>query len=327
VARADDPDVSVIVPAHNAEATIPKLFAALDRMTFDGAWELIVVDDASTDATPDLARQYGANVVRLDGQSGPAGARNAGIAAASAPLIAFTDADCEPVPKWLAAIVRGLGEADLVTGPVRPTPDVPRGPFDRTLHISSPSPLFETANLGIRREFVDRVGGFEPFVPSDDGTPVGLRPSVDQGHFGEDAVFAWRAQRDGARVAFAEDALVHHAVFPRDAWGYVAEHWRRRFFPSLVREIPELRSRVFGRYFLARHTALFDLALAGVLGSLASRRLWPLGATLPYLTKRFSWRGGGPSRVLRRNAAFAAADAVGFAGLVRGSIAARRILL
>jgi glycosyltransferase involved in cell wall biosynthesis len=327
VARAGDPDVSVVVPAHNAEATIPKLFAALDRTTFDGEWELIVVDDASTDATPDLARDHGAKVVRLEGQAGPAGSRNAGLAAASAPLIAFTDADCEPAPEWLAAMVRALGQADLVTGPVRPTPDVPRGPFDRTLHIPSQSPLFETANLAVRREVVDQVGGFEPFAPPGDGTLVGLRPSVDQGHFGEDAVFGWRAQRQGARVAFAEDALVHHAVFPRDAWGYAAERWRLRYFPALVREVPELRSRLFARYFLARNTALFDLAALGIVAAAATRRPWPLVAVLPYLAKRLSWRGGGPVRVLRKNAAFVAGDAVGFVALVRGSIAARRILL
>ena len=322
-----DPDVSVVVPARNASGTIPMLLSALERTTFEGAWELIVVDDASTDDTSQLAREWGARVVQLDSQSGPAGSRNAGIAAAAAPLIAFTDADCEPSPDWLGAIVRALGEADLVTGPVRPTPDVPRGPFDRTLHISGSSPLFETANLGARRELIDRVGGFEPFAPPGDGAIVGLRPAVDQGHFGEDAVFGWRARRLGARVAFADQALVHHAVFPRSARGYIAERWRMRFFPALVREVPELRSRLHMRYFLARDTALFDLAVAGVAASAASRRRWPLLAAAPYLGRRLSWRGGGPRRVARRNSAIAIGDAVGLLALIRGSVAARRLLL
>ncbi len=322
-----DPAVSVVVPARNASATMGGLFAALDRQTYTGPWEVVVVDDFSTDATADSARSWGARVVHLDAQSGPAAARNAGIAAARAPLIAFTDADCEPSPEWLAEITTSLARADIAMGPVLPTPGVSRGPFARTLRIESESPLFETANLGVRREVVDRIGGFEPFAPIEDGRRGGLRPSVDQGHFGEDAVFGWRARRLGARTTFAEKALVHHAVFPRGARGYIAERWRLRFFPALVREVPELRSRLTLRFFLSRKTALFDLAIAGTaLGAVSGRR-WPLLASLPYLTQRLSWHAAGRRAVAKRNLAILAGDAVGLAALVRGSVAARRILL
>jgi glycosyltransferase involved in cell wall biosynthesis len=324
---ATQPEVSVVVPAHNAVATIPKLFAALDRCTFAGEWEVVVVDDASSDATAALAHDWGARVVRLESQSGPAGSRNAGIAAARAPLIAFTDADCEPVPEWLGAMVDALRDADLVTGPVRPVAGVPRGPFDRTLHVSASSPLFETANMAVTRDLAERIGGFEPFAPPPDGRRVGLRPTVDQGHIGEDVVFGWRARRTGARITFAEDALVHHAVFPRDASGFIAERWRLRFFPALVREIPELRSRLPLRYFLTRYTALFDLAVVGALAAAALRRPWPLLAALPYLRKRLTWRGERPAVLIEHNVAFVLSDAVGLVALLRGSAAARRLLL
>ena len=325
-ATDEQPDISVIVPARNAAALLPRLLAALDRSTFDGAWETVVVDDASTDATADLAEEWGARVVRLESQSGPAAARNAGLAAARAPLIAFTDADCEPCPGWLPALTAALREADIAMGPVRPRPDVPRGPFARTLSIGRESPLFETANLAVRRELVDRVGGFEPFAPVP-GVRTGLRPTVGEGHFGEDAVFGWRARRTGARTAFVKDALVHHAVFPRGARGYVAERWRLRFFPALVREVPELRSRLTLRIFLTRDSALFDLAVLGLLASMATRRRAPLVAALPYLKHRLVWRGGWRRSVARRNAAVVAGDAVGFVALLRGSAAARRLLI
>ena len=171
-------------------------------------------------------------------QSGPAAARNAGLAAARAPLIAFTDADCEPTPGWLSALTAALGDADIASGPVQPAPGAPPGPFARTLSIGRESPLFQTANLAVRREIAERVGGFEPFTPVA-GQRTGLRPTVEEGHFGEDAVFGWRARRTGAQTVFAADAVVHHAVFPRGARAYIAEHWRRRFFPALVREVPE----------------------------------------------------------------------------------------
>ena len=317
-----EPQVSVVVPARNAAALLPRLFAAVDRTTFAGPWEVVVVDDASTDATAELAAEWGARVVRLESQSGPAMARNAGIAAARASLIAFTDADCEPEPEWLSALTEALANADIASGPVRPVPGADGGPFARTVSTGPGSPLFETANLGVRREVIERVGGFEPFKPVP-GVRTGLRPTVEQGHFGEDAVFGWRARRAGARIAFADNALVHHAVFPRGPRAYIAEHWRRRFFPALVREVPELRSRLPLRVFLTRETALFDLAVAGVGGSVLSRRRAPLVATLPYLVRRLEWRRS----VARRNLAVVVADIVGFAALVRGSAAARRLLL
>jgi glycosyltransferase involved in cell wall biosynthesis len=320
------PDVTVIVPAHNAAELLPRLLASLDQSTYEGPWEAVVVDDASTDATADIAEEWGARVVRLECQSGPAASRNAGLATARAPLIAFTDADCEPCPEWLSALVGALARADIALGPIRPTPDARRGPFDRTLATGRDSPLFETANLAVRREVAERVGGFEPFAPVA-GTRTGLRPTVDQGHFGEDAVFGWRARRAGASVAYVEDALVHHAVFPRGAHGYIAERWRLRFFPALVREVPELRSRLTLQFFLTDYTALFDLAVLGVGASFASGRRAPLLATLPYLKRRLIWRRGWRRSVARRNAALVIGDAVGFAALVRGSAAARRLLL
>ena len=164
---------------------------------------------------------------------------------------------------------------------MHPRPGTPPGPFDRTLSIGRESPLFQTANLAVRREILERVGGFEPFMPVP-GVRTGLRPTVEEGHFGEDAVFGWRARRAGASAVFVEDALVHHAVFPRGPRDYIAEHWRRRFFPALVREVPELRSRFPLGVFLTRETALFDLAVGGVGAALLLRRRAPLAAAVPY---------------------------------------------
>ncbi len=317
------PEVSIIVPARDAETTLPRLLAALERSTFTGERELIVVDDASSDRTGALAEAAGARVVRLDGQGGPAVARNAGLQAARAPLIAFTDADCQPSPQWLDAIVTALRDgAGVVRGPVRPDPEAPLGPFDRTLWVGEESPLFETANLGVTRAVADAVGGFRPFSPARDAAR-GLRPRVDQGHFGEDVVFGWRARGAGAAVVYAERALVHHSVFARGPGAYVREHWRMRFFPALVGEVPELRDALPARYFLSRRTAAFDLAVLGLLVALTMRRRWPALAVAPYAARRLAWR----HEAVRHNAAFVAADAVGLAALVRGSIAARRLLI
>jgi GT2 family glycosyltransferase len=249
-------------------------------------------------------------VVRLQTQSGPAAARNAGIEATSAPLIAFTDADCTPAPGWLDALTAALEDHDLVQGPVLPAR--PPGPFDRTVSLPSPSPRFETANLAVRREVAERAGAFERL------------PFVAEGHFGEDVLFGWRAVRAGARRGWAPDAVVRHAVFPRGPRGYIAEQARLRYFPHLVREVPEMRDGVF----LTPRTAAFDLAVAGLALAAATRRAWPLLATVPYARRRAYqparlWRRS----VLRINLALVAGDAVGLAALVRGSVQARRVVL
>ena len=90
-----DATVSIVVPARNAESTIAHLLASLER---GHVAEVIVVDDASTDATAALAAAHGARVVRLDGDppagwTGKAHACDRGAAVATAPLLLFLDAD------------------------------------------------------------------------------------------------------------------------------------------------------------------------------------------------------------------------------------------
>lgn len=323
-----EPVISVIVPAHDAEATLGLTLAALDRQNLEAPFEVVVVDDASKDGSALLVDPRRHRLVRLERQVGPADARVAGIEAARAPLLAFTDADCEPCAGWLSALVTALADHDLVQGPVLPDPSVPRAPFDRTLRLEGASPRFETANLGVRRELAERAGGFEAFRPSADPARRGIRPCADQGHFGEDAVFGWRVMRLGARRAFVPEATVHHAVFPRGPRGYLAERWRLRYFPSLVRELPELRTDFPLGVFLSRRTAELHLGLAGLVTAALTRRRWPALAVVPYLRHR-AW---GPQelwrpRVLAINAVFVAGDVIGAVALIRGSVAARRPVL
>jgi len=314
------PVVSVVIPARDAAATLPAALAALRAQTL-GAVEVLVVDDRSTGSTAALAEAAGARVLRVatGGDGGPGAARNLGVAAARADLVAFTDADCRPAPDWLERGVAALrAGADLVQGRVVPDPAAELGPFDRTVHVERPSPLYETANLLVTRDAFDRAGGFPPIAPL--GLPAGEKS------FGEDTLFGWAVRRSGASVAFAPDAVVHHAVFARDARGFVAERRRLRFFPHLVGAVPELRAHLPGRVFLTRRAAAFDLAVLGLVGAAATRRPALALLAAPYaLLARPGWPPA-PWRV-RRLAAGVAADAVGLASLVEGSVRARTPVL
>ena len=317
------PDVSVIVPAHDAAATVGATLDALAGQAFAGTYEVIVVDDGSRDATGAIAQRAGARVVRHDIAAGPAAARNSGRRAAGGRLLAFTDADCAPAPDWLARGADAARDADLVQGSVAPPPGVGVGPFDRTLWVFAESPrLYETANLFVTPELFDRVGGFRAFT----APGPGLRPAVGTEHFGEDILFGWAARRLGARVTFHAPAVVHHAVFRRGPRGYIRERWRLRYFPAIVREVPELRGGFVAGLFLSPRSAKFDLALAGVAAAAATRRPAPLAAVLPYaatLRRTQLWRRS----AWRENLARVSADAVGAAALAAGSVAARTPVL
>jgi len=106
---------SVIIPAYNAEESLPRCLLALEHQTLpQEQYEVIVVDDGSEDGTAAVAKAHGARVMRLD-HKGPAAARNAGAALARAEIIVFTDADCEPAPDFLERLLEPF-DAPLVSG-------------------------------------------------------------------------------------------------------------------------------------------------------------------------------------------------------------------
>jgi glycosyltransferase involved in cell wall biosynthesis len=297
----------VVITARDAAATIGDTLAALAAQE---PGEVIVVDDGSRDKTVALAEgsPVVTRVIRGAGE-GPGAARNAGAAAATGEVLAFLDADCVPQPDWLREGVRALESADLVQGRTTPPPDAARGPFDRTLWVVAPWGLFETANLFVRRDLFERIGGFEPW----------LSPARSK-ELAEDVWFGWRAVRSGARAAFCDAAVVHHAVFARGPRDYVAERLRLRYFPAMAKRIPELRQTFFWhRVFLTPRSAAFDLALAGAVVAAATRRPWPLALAAPYLRiarrRPRAWPGD------------LAADAVGLASLLAGSARARSLVL
>jgi glycosyltransferase involved in cell wall biosynthesis len=315
---------SVIVPARDARQTLPRCLAALAAQRLPTSdYEVIVVDDGSTDGTAEVARSAPlAPIVISQGPHGPAAARNRGVAAASGPVLAFCDADVFPTPAWLAAGLEASGAADLVQGRVLPDPAAAVGPFDRTIWITTQVGLWETANLFVGRGLFDRVGGFEEW----------LRPRAGKA-LAEDVWFGHRALRAGARPAFCPDALAHHAVFRRDWRGYVGERRRLEYFPAMVAKMPELRETLLrSRAFLNDRSARFDLALAAAATAALAGRRWPLLGTSPYLATLLAEAhhradSASPSEALAIAAADAAADLVGLTALAAGSVRYRSLVL
>ncbi len=310
--------VSVVVAARNSAATLPRTLTALAQQELDEPYEVIVVDDGSDDDTAAQAQgAEGPVVVLRQPPTGPAAARNRGVAAASGDVLAFTDADCYPEPDWLAVGRRALGECDLVQGAVMPEQGTSAGPFDRSLFVVAESGLYEMANLFVRREWFERVGGFEAW----------LEPEIGKA-LAEDLWFGWRVRRGGARTCFSSGALVRHAVFPRGAREFILEQRRLRHFADIAEKVPEIRHTLFfARWFVSRRSAAFDAALLGCGAALARRSAAPLAAALPYLAMVAAATGRWRRRAPTVAAGQVAAGGLGGAALLRGTLRRRTVVL
>jgi glycosyltransferase involved in cell wall biosynthesis len=286
------PDVSVVIPTRDRAARLAAALGALRNQTLEPErFEIVVVDDGSSDGTAELlARDSddGAPTVRtlrLAGQ-GPAAARNAGWRAARAPLVAFTDDDCEPSAGWLEAVTHAAAASpgaivQGATGPIPRESELLSRPFTRTRQIDGPSPWFATCNITYPRDLLDRLSGFDELFPE---------------ALGEDTDLGWRALEAGARVEFAPGAVVHHAVEDLGPAGYMRHALRGADAVYAFRRHPGLRARtlLFGVF---RNPSLARLALA--VGGLLLARRSRLAAVLvlPYarnLLGRSIASGGGP---------------------------------
>jgi glycosyltransferase involved in cell wall biosynthesis len=198
------PQVSVIVPAHNAESQLPRLFESLRRQTVvAGTFELIVVDDASTDGTAAVVdAEPLARLLRLETRIGPYPARNVAAAVARADLLALTDADVIAATDWLeqGIVAFERQDVDLVAGGIRiPLPPRPSSValIDAARHLDQERYVRNgygvTANLWVRRTVFDEVGGFNERILS-----------------GGDAEFGRRAQAAGKRLLYVPEARVDH---------------------------------------------------------------------------------------------------------------------
>jgi glycosyltransferase involved in cell wall biosynthesis len=207
--RAAPQLVSVIVPVLDEQEHIGEQLAALAGQTYDGAWEVLVVDNGSTDATVERSRRWagrvsGLRVVDASARRGLNHARNVGARAARGELLAFCDGDDVVAPGWLAALAGAALNADLVGGALEHR------------RLNGDDPLVwppEPVNRGL----LTGGHGYLTFVPGGNCAvwrDVALDLGWDEGYgFGSsDKEFSWRAHLAGYRVGVAPDAVIHRRL-------------------------------------------------------------------------------------------------------------------
>ncbi|MHB1710035.1 MAG: glycosyltransferase family 2 protein [Acidimicrobiales bacterium] len=328
--------MSVVISTRNRTNFLPGLLDALSAQTYDKErYEVILVDDASTDGTWNVveaaARRTDLRLLglRLSARGGQGPGRNAGIARSRAAIIAFTDDDCIPAPGWLGALCEAFppdleGTRPQVVAQGRTVAwkldEDTAGAWARTIWVVRPTWLFETCNIAYRSVDLVRAGGF----PGPGDAPV----AADGKLVGEDALLGWRVTGQGARLVFVPEAEVGHRHLDASYADWVLDLRGRSVFPVLVRRDRSARRALWARYFLASRTAAFDAAVVGTALSLGTRQTrWLLGA-LPWLwlaLPEAAERKGRHPAV--RLAQVGLGDLVGFQALVRSSLRERRIVL
>jgi glycosyltransferase involved in cell wall biosynthesis len=214
--------ISVIVPVHNAAATLDAQLEGLAAQTYAGSWELVVADNGSTDRSREIAERWRGRIPHLrvvdaSRRRGPSAARNIAAAAAAGDALAFCDADDVVGARWLESIAGALAEHDFVMGELDLAPLDPFGRQSTTNGASLEpwlgfKPVAASANMAVRRRAFDAVGGFdEAAVPGadDKGFSFALQLAGYPLHFAPDAVVAYRL-REGLRELWRQ----------RVTWGY-----------------------------------------------------------------------------------------------------------
>ena len=209
------PAVSVIVPVRDGAKLLEELLAALDRQTVPrDTFEIVVADDGSERPPVELSTSDGHVRVLPGPPTSSYAARNRAVTESNGEILAFCDADCVPEPEWIERGVAALENADLVAG--RITFAVPDERTVWTLldmDTSKNQELLvsrgraETANLFVRRERFDAIGGFDDTV-------------TEHGDFD----FAERSVAAGAVLHYGDDVVVAHPA-RTTATSVLRAHW------------------------------------------------------------------------------------------------------
>jgi glycosyltransferase involved in cell wall biosynthesis len=255
------PFISIIIPAYNCEETIVRCVDSILRLTW-GNKEIIIIDDGSTDATPDILKGYGGaiRIIRMP-NAGPSRARNIGVREATGEFIAFTDSDCIVAEDWLDELFKGfVSEKTAGVGGDQQSP-ADDTPFGKNINAFMKSVGFvadylkiqdrlirtqhnPTCNVMYRREVLLEAGLFDEALWPGEDVDIDLKIS-------------WL----GYELYYNPGAVVWH-YRPRDA-GAFSRMMRRygRAQAYLVRK--------YGLFRLIHYVPFFTAALVGGLIALA----------------------------------------------------------
>lgn len=195
------PSVSVIVPTFNRSTDLKKCLESLTEQTYRD-FEIIVIDDGSTDETPKLAQTFKVRLIRNERNMGLRASWNRGVENSDSQFVAFTDDDAIPNPDWLEKLMSGFvsERVAVTTGKVIPKSltnatrvGLESSRPDRTDEINPERESIQEANSAFRRDTLIQVGLFQPGYTF---------------HLGVDICLKLKSK--GYTIRYVPDAIVRH---------------------------------------------------------------------------------------------------------------------
>jgi GT2 family glycosyltransferase len=257
------PRISVVVCTHNGARTLPDCLEGLRELDYPD-FEVIVVDDGSTDGTAQLAGSCGFRVIRTQ-HEGLGHARNIGLEAASGAIVAYTDDDARPDPQWLRYLAMtfrcsphaGVGGPNLAPPGDGPIADcvahAPGGPT-HVLLSDHEAEHIPGCNCAFRKSALEAIGGFDTQfrTAGDDvdvcwrlrerGFSLGFSPAAVVWHHRRNSIGAyWRQQ-----VGYGKAEALLERKWPEKYNRAGQAHWSGRLYePSLARLFRWRRGRIY----------------------------------------------------------------------------------
>ena len=205
------PRVSIIIPVKDRADDLRHCLQSLQQLDYPcDRLQIVVVDDGSSDASPDVARQFGATLVCSGSVGGgPALARNKGVSVARGEILAFIDSDCTAAKNWLADLLPTFNDPQVAAV----------GGWVDGMHYGSALDRYEAVmsslNLG-RREMCGAGGNDTFYLPSCNllmrkeafCAAGGFRAEL---HVGEDVDLTWRLRDSGWKIRYVPRGTVYHA--------------------------------------------------------------------------------------------------------------------
>jgi len=241
------PKFSVIIPVYNEEKRLAGCLESIRDLDYPaGGWEIIVVDNGSTDNTRDVAESYGATVL-VDHTKNVSGLRNLGVSHAGGEILAFIDADCVADRSWLKNASTYVDNADVAAWGSPPALPKEATWVQRTWYLVRQKEKMvqdvdwlETMNLFVRKGHFNGIGGFNE----------GLVTC-------EDVDFCYRLREYGKIIADSRLEVIHHGeaqtvkeFMRKEVWRGKSNLIGLRSHGFSLKEVPSLSVPIYFGIFL-----------------------------------------------------------------------------